>query len=205
MTKTKVIAVRHGETQWNLEGRFQGQLDSPLTKNGLSQAKAVAKTLSTHNVSLIYSSDLGRALQTAEQISEATDIDILTDNRLRERHFGIFQGMTESDMRASMPDEINNPKHRDPDYIIPEGESMRQASQRGVSCISEIVQNHPGETIVVVTHGGILESFFRYVIGIPFEAPRMYKIWNTGLNIFSHSNGRWELLTFGNISHLQAI
>jgi len=205
MTDTKVIIIRHGETKWNLEGRWQGHLDSSLTMNGHNQAKAIAKNLLDQNISTLYSSDLGRALQTAEQISKSTGIKITNDCRLRERHLGIFQGLTVSEMMEKFPDEYNRFRDQGPEYIVPDGESKKQCYERNILCINEIVQKHPGETLVIVAHGGVLDSVFRYVIGIPLEAPRTFIIWNAGMNTFSHSNGKWYLLTFGEINHLNSI
>jgi 2,3-bisphosphoglycerate-dependent phosphoglycerate mutase len=203
--KIKVIIVRHGETQWNLEGRWQGHDDSPLTVAGIQQAEAVANYLVNHNFSVIYSSDLGRAFQTAKRISDKTGKKIITDYRLRERHLGVFQGLTESEIRETLPDEYGRYHGMYPDHVIPNGESVRQLHERSISCINEITQKHLGESIVLVTHGGVLNGFLRYVIGISLEAPRMFKLWNAGINIFSHENSNWMLYTFGDVHHLDSM
>ena len=110
MTETKLFIIRHGETQWNAIGRWQGHCDSPLTEKGIRQAKAVANFLTQYQIYAIYSSDLGRAVQTAEIIGARTGQKVILDYRLRERHLGIFQGLTEAEMREKLPDEYNQYK-----------------------------------------------------------------------------------------------
>jgi 2,3-bisphosphoglycerate-dependent phosphoglycerate mutase len=205
MAETKLIVVRHGETQWNIEGRWQGHDDSPLTLKGRKQAKAVAQCLSKSDFSVIYSSDLGRAFHTAEIISETTGKKIIPDDRLRERHLGVFQGLTLSEMSEKQPEVFKEYQNSNPDHIIPEGESIRQIYTRSIACFNEIAQKHVGEAIVIVTHGGVLNGLVRYVNSISLEAQVMIKLWNAGINTFCYQKGKWELLTFGEINHLKNI
>ncbi|MFH2130635.1 MAG: histidine phosphatase family protein [bacterium] len=205
MADTKIIVIRHGETQWNIEGRWQGHEDSPLTKKGLRQAEAVAHSLSDFRISVIYSSDLGRAFHTATIIAETTGKTVIPDVRLRERHLGVFQGLTRPEMREQLPAEFEKYQNSDPDLVIPGGESARQRYDRSILCFNEIAETHLGETIVIVSHGGVINGLFRYVIGLPLEAPRMFKLWNAGINAFSYSNRTWELHTFGDINHLSRL
>lgn len=205
MAETKLIVIRHGETEWNLEGRWQGHKNSPLTANGINQAKAVAKHLANYDISVIYASDLGRAFQTAQHISEATKAKIFTDTRLRERNAGVFQGLTKDDLKEQFPDEFKIYREAGPEYVIPGGESATQRYEKVVQCIHEIAETHPGRSVVIVTHGGVLNGIFRYVIGLPLDAPSTFKLWNTGINSFSCENGRWKLLSFGETYHLNSI
>ena len=176
--ETRLIVVRHGETQANLDGRWQGHGDSPLTKAGIAQAEAVAHRLKRGVFSKLYSSDLGRALQTARIIADQTGHEIILDERLRERHLGIFQGLTTAEMEAKYPEERHLYRTAGPDYVIPGGESARQRFERSTLCLREIALNHPGETAVVVTHGGVLNGLLRYTLDIPLGAPRRFRIWN---------------------------
>src|SRR5262245_45575580 len=105
MSGTRIILLRHGETVWNLEGRYQGQLDSPLSTAGVTQARALAQRLATVHFAALYSSDLGRARQTTECIADVTGHKIRADPRLRERHLGIFQGRLKPELKLSFPDE----------------------------------------------------------------------------------------------------
>ena len=133
---TRIIFIRHGQTLWNIEKREMGHLDSPLSERGERQAQAIALRLKGTKFSHLYSSDLGRALQTATFISNETGHDIQTDVELRERNMGIFQGYTRSEMKQNFPTEWEqyNSKNKF-DYVIPEGESQRQRLERSVRVI----------------------------------------------------------------------
>jgi 2,3-bisphosphoglycerate-dependent phosphoglycerate mutase len=202
MERAQLIIVRHGETQWNIAGIRQGHLDSPLTERGSAQAKALARRLAHETFSALYSSDLGRALDTAKLISELTGHEVITDARLRERHLGIFQGLSGEEIKAKYPEEYRLHRSMGPDYVIPGGESMRQQVERNVRCLTEIAKCHSRETIVVVTHGGVLSGFLRHTLSIPLGAPRRFEFVNAGLNVFAYDDGEWYLQTWGDISHL---
>ncbi|HUF43355.1 MAG TPA: histidine phosphatase family protein [Verrucomicrobiae bacterium] len=202
MQRTQLIIVRHGQTEWNIKGIRQGHLDSQLTAKGLLQANALGDRLARERFSALYSSDLGRAVQTAKAITERTGHAIVTDARLRERHLGIFQGLDAVEIGERYPEERRLLRTQGPDYVIPQGESMRQQVERNVSCFNELAQMHVGETIVVVTHGGVVSGFFRHTLAIPLDAPRRFEFVNAGLNVFVHDEGNWMLLTWGDVSHL---
>lgn len=204
MEKAEIIVVRHGETIWNLDGRRQGHLDSPLTAIGVAQAQAIARRLSSQSLSLLYSSDLGRAYETAKIIENSTGAKIIVDERLRERHLGIFQGLKTEEVQRAYPDEYRLHKTLGPDYAIPGGESMRQQVERNLACLEEIALRHLGETIVVVTHGGVLSGLFRHVLSIPLEAPRRFEFYNGSINTFTYEHGSWMLCTWGDLSHLDS-
>lgn len=202
MQRTQLIIVRHGQTEWNIKGIRQGHLDSQLTAKGLLQANALGERLARERFSALYSSDLGRAVQTAKAITERTGHAIVTDARLRERHLGIFQGLDSVEIGERYPEERRLLRTQGPDYVIPQGESMRQQVERNVACFNELAQMHVGETIVVVTHGGVVSGFFRHTLAIPLDAPRRFEFVNAGLNVFVHDEGNWMLLTWGDVSHL---
>jgi 2,3-bisphosphoglycerate-dependent phosphoglycerate mutase len=202
MQRTQLIIVRHGQTEWNIKGIRQGHLDSQLTAKGLLQANALGERLARERFSALYSSDLGRAVQTAKAITERTGHPIVTDARLRERHLGVFQGLDAVDIAERYPEERRLLRTQGPDYVIPQGESMRQQVERNVACFNELAQMHVGETIVVVTHGGVVSGFFRHTLAIPLDAPRRFEFVNAGLNVFVHDEGNWMLLTWGDVSHL---
>jgi probable phosphoglycerate mutase len=202
MERTQVIIVRHGETEWNLKLIRQGHLDSHLTDRGLAQAQALAERLTRENFAALYSSDLGRAVQTAEKIAKATGHSIITDPRLRERHLGIFQGLSGDEIRERFPNEYKLHRSVGPTYVIPGGESVEQQVERNIVYLTEIGRKHVGETIVVVTHGGVLSGLFRHTFSIPFTAPRRFEFTNAGLNVFFYEDGNWFLQTWGDVSHL---
>lgn len=202
MERTQVIIVRHGETEWNLRLIRQGHLDSPLTERGLAQAKALAERLAREKFTSLYSSDLGRAVQTAEKIANATGHAIVTDPRLRERHLGIFQGLSGDEIRERFPEEYKLHRSVGPTYVIPGGESVEQQVARNIAFLAELAAKHVGETVVVVTHGGVLSGLFRHTFSIPFTAPRRFDFTNAGLNVFNFEDGNWFLQTWGDVSHL---
>lgn len=202
MERTQFIIVRHGQTQWNHRGIRQGHLDSGLTARGIAQAKALGIRLAREHFTTLYSSDLGRAVHTARIIAASTGHEIVTDARLRERHLGIFQGLDGDQIRAKYPEEHRLHRTVGPDYVIPEGESVRQQVARNVAYLTQIAPKHLGETIVVVTHGGVLSGLFRHTFSIPFDAPRRFEFTNAGLNVFNYEKGNWFLQTWGDTSHL---
>jgi 2,3-bisphosphoglycerate-dependent phosphoglycerate mutase len=202
MERTRFIIVRHGQTQWNHRGIRQGHLDSDLTEKGIAQAKALGIRLARERFARLYSSDLGRAVHTARIIAASTGHQIVTDDRLRERHLGIFQGLDGDEIRSKYPEEHRLHRSVGPDYVIPGGESVRQQVARNVAYLTEIAPQHLGETIVVVTHGGVLSGLFRHTFSIPFDAPRRFEFTNAGLNVFNYQEGNWFLQTWGDTSHL---
>ena len=128
MERAQLIIVRHGETEWNLKLIRQGHLDSPLTERGIAQAKALGQRLAQEKFVALYSSDLGRAVQTAEMIAAVTGHGIITDERLRERHLGIFQGLSGDEIRERFPEEHRLHRTVGPSYVIPGGESRGSAA-----------------------------------------------------------------------------
>lgn len=202
MERTQVIIIRHGETEWNIANIRQGHLDSPLTAEGVAQARALAQRLVRERFRVIYSSDLGRAMQTARIIADATGHEIISDARLRERHLGIFQGLSSDQIKEKFPEEYKLHRSLGANYVIPEGESVQQQVARNLACLNEIAVQHAGESIVVITHGGVLSGLFRHTFSIPFEAPRRFEFTNAGLNAFLYEDGNWFLQTWGDLSHL---
>lgn len=201
---TQIFLIRHGETHWNSEGRIQGHLDSPLTGTGLAQAKALATRLKSQSFSAIYSSDLGRAYQTAQCLAEPHQLEIQTDSRLRERHLGIFQGLLKQELQLKFPDEFHHYHTHHADHAILDGESPRQFSDRCIKCFEELSDKHPDQRLLVVAHGGVLNNLLKHTLGITLEAPRHFLSINTAINIFSHHhNSSWMLETWGDVNHLQ--
>ena len=203
METTRIIAIRHGETVWNIEGREMGQKDSPLTPKGRAQAEAVAARLANTRFSALYSSDLPRALDTARCIADKSKIDVVTDVRLRERNMGIFEGLTIPEMHEQYPDVRREYERTGGTFVIPEGESGDQRRARSVACFEELAVQHAGETIVIVTHGGVLAGIFQHVLGLPFESGRSFKRSNGSLSVFLYRNARLVLETWNDVSHLR--
>ncbi len=195
---SRVIVVRHGETAWNREGRMQGHRDSPLTALGRSQAETLAERISAIGpIRAIFSSDLGRARETAAPIARRSGLPVAEDPRLRERCLGIFEGRTGEEASEAYPAEWRRFQSRDPDFVIPGGESASGTAERVREFLTEAAESHPGATIVAVTHGGALDGIFRFVVGLPLGAPRRFRIPNAALNVVALAEGLWRLETWG--------
>jgi 2,3-bisphosphoglycerate-dependent phosphoglycerate mutase len=201
-TRCLCIVLRHGETTWNRDGRFQGHLDSPLTERGEEQSRALARRLAGHRFAALYSSDLGRASRTAEIVAATTGHSVLLDARLRERHLGVLQGLTRAEGKERFPEAYRLFKMGGPDEAVPGGESTRQRFDCALACFQDLVARHAGETIVAITHGGVVSGLFRHVLAIPLEAPRRFLRRNAAWNVFRWEDGKWFVDTFGDISHL---
>jgi 2,3-bisphosphoglycerate-dependent phosphoglycerate mutase len=201
----ELVVVRHGETIWNAEGRQQGHLDSALSPAGLRQAEAIAAALAEEKFHALYSSDLGRAFSTAEAVSARSKERIVTDERLRERNLGIFQTLTMAEVEERYPAEYKLFRTGDPDYEIPSGESARQRFARSVACAEDIAKRHLGQRVVIVTHGGVLDGYFRRALSIPLSEPRRFKLFNASINSFFVQGGDWMLGTWGDVRHLKGI
>jgi len=198
---TQLVVVRHGETEWNREGRYMNHLDSPLSELGQRQATALAKRLSGMKFDAIYSSDLGRALATAKIITDLCGGEVGIEQDLREHALGLFQGLTHTEILERYPEERAR-THSDPDYTIPGGESARKFHERVTRGFESIVKRHPGQSVLVVCHGGTLETLFRHALNIPLEAPRPVRALNCCVNVFHVYDTHWVLSTWGDTSHL---
>jgi len=198
----KLIAVRHGETHWNVERRETGQLNSPLTPTGLAQAHALARRLGQIQFDALYSSDLGRAVQTADIIAGACGKPVRIDVGVSERHMGIFQGLTAREILKQYPAEKRTYDESGGEYQLPGGESASQRLKRSVNALTALAVRHEDATIVVVTHGGVLMGFFDYVLGLnPGERRRFSH--NGSFSTFDYAGGKWTLETWNDIGHLR--
>jgi probable phosphoglycerate mutase len=199
---TKLVLVRHGETKWNVEKRIQGQGDSPLTDEGLEQARAIGRRLAREKFDRIVSSDLGRAMQTAREIGTLTRHEIVPDARLRERHFGDGEGLTYAEIDERYPGAFSRVREVDPDYAIPNGESRRQFHERVVAALEALAEEHRGEALVVVTHGGVLATLYRHVHGIDLSVPHSVPILNASYNALTHDGDAFRIDAWADIDHL---
>lgn len=200
---TRLCLVRHGETAWNAEHRVQGQLDMPLNAIGFAQADAVARALATEKFSAIYSSDLSRALQTARPLARVLEMKIFQEKDLRERHYGIFESLTYAEVKVRFPEDYARFERREPDYAFRSGESLREFSARSIAVIEKIERENKGKSVLVVTHGGVLDKLYRFVTGLPLSAPREFGIPNCGINRVEAAAQGWRLLSWADVSHLE--
>ena len=202
---TRLIFIRHGQTEWNAQEIWQGHQDSPLTERGQQQIAALGKRMKSMEFDRLYSSDLGRAWQTAQSIAQSTGHSIATEFFLREKNLGIFEGHNSTELLEHYPAEFEQFQTFDPDYVIPHGESIRQFFNRSVAAFETLVKRHPQQTVVIVSHGGILANLFRYMFELPLKMRQRIDIRNTSLNAVSHLEGNWRLHFWGDISHLEGL
>jgi 2,3-bisphosphoglycerate-dependent phosphoglycerate mutase len=202
---TNITIIRHGETEWNKMGIQQGHLDSNLTSLGVKQALSLAKSLSKNKFDFLYSSDLGRALDTAKIISKKLKLEIITEKRLRERKLGIMQGQTIKEFEQKNPAEYLKFISSDAEASVKDGESKKDVYIRTTQCLLELSRKHPGKSIVLVTHGGVIDRIFRFIFNIPLDAKRNFSLYNASINSFIFKNDTFFLKTWGDVSHLKKI
>ncbi|MEO6854600.1 MAG: histidine phosphatase family protein, partial [Rhodoferax sp.] len=171
MDATRIIAIRHGETAWNVDSRIQGQLDIPLNDTGRWQAQQLALALAGEPVTTVYASDLLRAFATAQAVAGALDLPITTDVDLRERSFGIFQGHSFAEIEARLPEQALRWRKRDPAFAPEGGECLNDFRDRVLACVNALAARHPGELIAVVAHGGVMDVLYRAATGQGLQAP----------------------------------
>jgi probable phosphoglycerate mutase len=199
---TRVIVVRHGQTEWNAEARIQGHRDSALTPKGRSQARAIAARLAGESIDALISSDLGRAARTARAIAKRCATPLVLDARFRERAFGVGEGMTYEEVDRAYPGAFARIREDDPEFVIPGGESRRQFHERVGAAFEDVARRHAGGSIVVVTHGGVLATFFRHVHGIALHAAHPIAITNASYNVLPHDAKGWGIETWSDAAHL---
>lgn len=170
---TRLILIRHGETDWNVEGRYQGQSDVPLNAHGREQAARLAEALREADIRAVYSSDLARARETAEALARATGLTVHPDRRLREIDQGEWEGMLFADIQARYAREFER-RRADPLSVAPPGgETVGQVRQRVLAAVEDILRRHPAETVAVISHGLALAIVRAEYQGHPIE-----KVWD---------------------------
>ncbi|MDD5029405.1 MAG: histidine phosphatase family protein [Rhodoferax sp.] len=202
MQATRIIAVRHGETAWNVDTRIQGHLDIPLNTTGVLQAGLVAQALADEPVDAVYASDLLRAWQTACAIAHACCCAATPERQLRERAFGSFEGKTFAELEQTWPEDSLRWRKRDPDWEPPGGESLISLRQRIGAVVTQLASRHLGGQIVLVAHGGVMDVLYRLATGQPLQAPRTWLLGNTAINRLLWTPERLTLVGWGDTRHL---
>ncbi len=204
MEATRIIAVRHGETAWNVDARIQGQLDIGLNDHGHWQARQVGRALADEPVAAVYSSDLLRAWHTAERIAEAAGAALHAEQNLRERRFGLFEGRTFTEIEQAWPDHAQAWRKRLPHWAPPEGgESLQVVRERVAETVHRIAARHAGELIVLVAHGGVLDALYRLATGQAIDSPRIWELPNAAINRLLWSPGGLTVIGWSDTGHLE--
>lgn len=202
---TRLVCVRHGQTDWNAQGRLQGQLDIPLNEQGLAQANALAAALLDEALEQVFCSDLQRCRQTLAPLLARRSLPVQWHVGLRERCFGDFQGHTWAELGEREPDAQQRWKARDPDFAAPGGESLRQFSERVLGVVRELSAQHAGQTLLLVTHGGVLDCLYRAALGLDLQAARSWRLGNAAINRLMVSGGQLHLVGWADEGHLPAL
>ena len=199
---TRIIAVRHGETAWNVDTRLQGQLDVPLNDRGREQARRAAQALLDEAPDVVYSSDLSRALETAQAAAAPLGRLVLTDTGLRERHFGVWQGHTYAEVEQRWPELSERWRRREAGFGPEQGETLQGFFDRVVACVTRLAAAHPGQTVLMVAHGGVLDCLYRAASRIALDAPRTWELPNTGINRLLFTGEGFTLVGWADVHHL---
>lgn len=192
----RIFLVRHGETDWNQQGRCQGTTDLELNQSGIRQAENVAEYFSKEEIHAVYSSNLQRAIQTAQLICRYHPLTVTIENSFRELHHGKFEGLTFSEIRSVYPDFIQKWREEPAELAIPGGESLVDVSKRAWNGMDRIVQcHHSDATVVVVSHNFPILAILCGVTGIHLNRYRSFCIAPCKVSHVSYTRGEgWKLI-----------
>ncbi len=206
---TRVLLIRHGQSQGNAEGRFGGHTETPLSTLGRQQAEATARALSSQTFQAIYASDLPRAVETAEPLARSTGLQINQSEAFRERSVGVMESLTFEEAAAAHPEQYAALLRRDFEHIILGGESYRQMLERASRKLDEIIEQHRGGRIAVFSHTGTICILALHLMGA-LDAPRLRPVWittaNCGITRFDlRADGYVRVLAVNDTRHLQSL
>lgn len=200
---TKLFLIRHGETKWNVDGRFQGQQNSELNSEGCAQGQLVAQVMSRTPLSAIYTSDLDRAAETASMIAAPHLLTPLLDCRLREACFGAWEGYTLPEINLRWPEDITAWRADSLHTRPPGGETLEQVQTRVVALLDEIVDCHPNDDIAIVAHGGSLRAIIVHALGANLSIFRRLRIDNCSITTITVFQREYSLQYLNDLCHLK--
>lgn len=203
---TLLTVIRHGETDWNLAQRFQGQIDVPLNATGLAQAERLGQRLADEPIDLLLCSDLRRAAATADAVARhhrRGPLQPVVAPLWREQAFGVLEGLDGPTIRAQHPALWSAWVRHEADYALPGGgESNQQFHARVMQALQALVAEHSGRHVVVVSHGGVLDMLWRSAQGASLSGARTCEIPNTGLNRLRWADARLQIVQWADAAHL---
>ena len=200
---TRLLVLRHGQTDWNASGRIQGQLDIGLNDTGRRQAERLAEALAHESIDAVYSSDLLLARETAAPLARARGLEPKLDAGLRERGFGAFEGLDFAEIVRRYPEDAARWRRREPDFGPGGGERLADFYERSVTTALRIAATNPGGSIALVAHGGVLDCLYRAAIRLALDAPRTWQLANAGINRLLHTGEGFMLVGWNDVSHLE--
>jgi probable phosphoglycerate mutase len=206
---TRLYLIRHGQSAGNAEGRFGGHGPTPLSDLGKHQAEVTAKTLAKEGISAIYSSDLYRAVQTAQPLADMLKLQIHTSPAFRERHVGVLEGLTFDESKAAYPKDYYALVNRNIHHVISGGESYRNLLRRITGKLYDVLRSHPGERIAIYSHTGAICFLTLHLLGA-IDRNTKQTPWiitsNCGINRFEiRSRNNIRVLALNDTRHLVQI
>lgn len=203
---TKIILVRHGETIWNRELRYQGHQDVPLSEKGREQAIKLRERLAAEKIDAFYASDLSRALETAGIIARHHGQEVLPVPELRETNFGRWEGMTYNEIIAAYSEEMQKWREDPLANRIPGGETLQEVADRCMAGINRIIARHPDQTVLVAAHGGTIRVVVSSILGLDLRNYWKIKQDNVAVNIIEfYDNHRAIICLLNDTGHLTCI
>ena len=204
MAITRFILVRHGETTWNKEGRYQGQIDTPLTPFGREQGQLAAKALKAVPIDACYASPLSRAVDTAMMCVAAHGLPVNTDERLLEIHHGEWEGMLSDDVGKTYPELLDQWKTSVVGVTMPGpgGEDITTVRDRSMAVFRELADRHKEQTVLVVAHDAVNKAVLCDILDIDLSHFWQIKQDNTCINVFEYQDGKWRLVLMNSTAHL---
>jgi probable phosphoglycerate mutase len=199
---TRILAIRHGETLWNVDSRIQGHLNIGLNDTGRWQAERLGMALKDEPMAAIYASDLSRAHDTALAVSRHTGVPVQPEPGLRERSFGEFEGRTFAEIETELPEQAKRWRQRDPAFAPAGGESLLVLQTRVLATAAKLAALHPGEQIALFGHGGVMDILYRAATRLDLQAARTWTLSNTAINRLLWSPEGFSLVGWADVQHL---
>ncbi|MCK8817384.1 alpha-ribazole phosphatase [Natroniella sulfidigena] len=202
--ETEVILVRHGETEWNRDFKFQGSKDIELSAEGKEQGAKLAARFASEKIDKVYSSNLTRAYQTASLVAEKHDLEVIQVDGLQEINFGKWEGMTYQEINKefdfTVDEWMKDPANKKP----PAGESLKQLEKRTVKALEKVLEEEEGNKIVIVSHGGVIRTLLCNLLEMPLSKSWRLKQSNTAVNILKFYEGEESVILelFNSTVHL---
>ena len=200
----RLLLIRHAQTEWNIQRRFQGHGDSPITEEGQEQLQRLKSRLAGLEFDVVYSSDLRRTMETSKMLSGKQRVK---EPRLRERGVGILEGLNLEQIMAEHAEAFRAFRSGDKDHQIEGGESLQNALNRAWTFLEEMPEKHPGAELAAVSHAGLIRLICKQILGLALDAPNFFQIPNTSLTqlVFSPKDRSWSLECLADTTHLQPV
>ena len=202
---TKIYLIRHGQSEWNVLNKIQGQVNTELTGLGRRQGQAIGQRLVNSNINIIYSSDLNRALDTAEIIAKRINKPLIISEALREINFGVWEGLTGIDLKKEYKEEEEIWRNSPEKLKLQGAESLEALSERTMKWVNSILEENKGKNIVIVSHSATLKIILLGLLDISLTHYKNFAFSNVGLSIIELRNYNNVLTKLNDISHLEGL